>query len=251
MSTFNNDQTNHDHVSVTDHIHDEQARVEEAIRAGEVQAASDFKAEAEKLRAERDELAKKLAEAESAAKDHAEKAESDAQQRLVRLQADWENFRRRTAKERLEEQERATEHMVVNLLPVIDDMERALDHAEKEQNRSESFDQFCQGIEAVRQKMLDVLAKDGVSVIDAKGQPFDPTQHKAVGRVEDESMYNETVHDVYQNGYRMGDKVIRESMVTVSYGGQNRPVEPADQPERKTQAADESRKAGREGAGQN
>ena len=73
--------------------------------------------------------------------------------------------------------------------------------------------------------MLDILGKEGVEVIDPVGEPFDPLVHQAVGRVEDTNAYDETVAQVYQKGYRMGGKVIRSAMVTVTYGGPKRPAE--------------------------
>ena len=182
---------------------DEEAMVAEAIRRGEQAAADDLKADADALRDERDDLARKLAEAEQAAEDAKSQA-ADAADRLARLQADWENYRRRTAGERLAERELACEKLVGNLLPVIDDMD---------------------GGSAVRAKMLDVLAQEGVELIDPAGQPFEPMCHQAVGRVEDADEYDETVRDVYQFGYRMGKKVIRPAMVTVTFGGARRPVE--------------------------
>lgn len=205
----------------------EKAQVEAAIAAGEAAAQADFKAENEELKAQIEELQSKVKELQDEAEGAAE-AEADEQtanERLARLQADWENYRRRIAKERIAERERACEGLVKNLLPVIDDMERAIAHADSDSEQSEGLVQFKEGVEAVRAKMLDVLAKEGVELIKADGMPFDPMCHRAVGKVEDKDMYDETVHDVYQNGYRMAGKVIREAMVTVSYGGEKRPQE--------------------------
>ena len=109
------------------------------------------------------------------------------------------------------------------LLPAIDDMERALDHA-RAQELSESFSQFVDGVDAVRAKIMGVLEHEGAEVIDPAGEAFDPNVHQAVGRVEDASQYDETVNDVYQKGYRMGGKVLRPAMVTVTYGGEKRPA---------------------------
>ena len=81
------------------------------------------------------------------------------------------------------------------------------------------------GVSAVHAKMLGVLEKEGVEPIDPAGEPFEPLAHQAVGRVEDKDAYDETVAQVYQKGYRMGDKVIRTAMVTVTYGGPKRPAE--------------------------
>ena len=165
------------------------------------------------------------------AKAAAEDKAKDATERTARLQADWENFRRRTANERIAERERATEKLVTALLPVIDDIERAIDHA-RSQELSDDFKQFVDGVDAVHAKLLDVFAHEGVEPIDPKGEAFDPLEHQAVGRVEDASQYDETVNDVYQKGYRMADRILRSAMVTVTYGGEKRPApEPEAAPE--------------------
>ncbi|WP_321973777.1 nucleotide exchange factor GrpE [Paratractidigestivibacter sp.] len=206
---------------------EERARVEEAIRRGEEAAEKELAADAGKLREERDDLAKQLAGVQDQI-DAAQVKATEANERYMRLQADWDNFRRRTAAERLAEKERAAEKLVVSLLPVLDDMERAIEHAGDTEN-NEQLKQFVDGIGAVHQKMLGALQKEGVEVIDPAGEPFEPLAHQAVGRVEDAEAYDETVAQVYQKGYKMGDKVIRNAMVTVTFGGPKRPApEPAD-----------------------
>ena len=209
---------------------EERARVEAAIRAGEEAAERELAADAGKLREERDELQKKLADVEDQI-ESAKKEAADATDRMLRLQADWENFRRRTAAERLAEKERAAESLVSNLLPVIDDIERAIEHAGAT-DENEQLKQFVDGVSAVHTKMLAVLSKEGVEPIDPAGEAFDPLSHQAVGRVEDKEAYDETVAQVYQKGYKMGDKVIRTAMVTVTYGGPKRPAEQADDAEK-------------------
>lgn len=204
----------------------ERARVEAAIAAGEAAAEQDFKSEADGLRAERDELAKQLADVSGDIE--AAKAEAaSATERLSRLQADWENYRRRTERERVTERERACEGLVKDLLPSIDDLERAVEHASANAEGNEVAQQLVEGIAAVHAKVVDVLKKQGVEVIDPAGEAFNPQDHQAVGRVEDAEAYDETVRDVYQKGYRMGGKVVRPAMVTVTYGGAKRPAEPA------------------------
>ncbi|SFX52563.1 nucleotide exchange factor GrpE [Olsenella sp. kh2p3] len=204
-----------------------------AMRAAAMKAADEVLEQeavedAKKFRTERDELQKKLSDmTEDIEKAKKEAAEST--DRLVRLQADWDNYRRRTAQERLDERERAAEKLVVSLLPVIDDMERALEHASgvEQDATSEQFKQFVDGVSAVHDKMVGVLSKEGVEAIDPAGEPFNPLEHQAVGRREDKEAYDETVDQVYQKGYRMGKKVIRTAMVTVTYGGPKRPADAA------------------------
>lgn len=204
---------------------DEEAMARAAQAAGEAAAheemAADEAANYVVLQAERDDLAERVEGAEARA--------AEATDRLARLQAEWENFRKRTAAERLAERERATEKLVTNLLPVIDDLERAVEHANQgaDAQADDVAAQLASGVDAVRAKLVDVLAKEGVEVIDPAGEAFDPLEHQAVGRAEDPSVYDETVRDVYQRGYRMGGKVIRPAMVTVTFGGEKRPA-PAD-----------------------
>ena len=208
----------------------EDEMVEAAIRAGEEAADNDFKLKFEQAQKELADVRNELdaaAEAQKAAEDKAK----DATERTARLQADWENFRRRTANERIAERERATEKLVTALLPVVDDIERAIDHA-RSQELADDFKQFVDGVDAVHAKLLDVFAHEGVEPIDPKGEAFNPLEHQAVGRVEDASQYDETVNDVYQKGYRMADRILRSAMVTVTYGGEKRPApEPEAAPE--------------------
>lgn len=217
----------------------EEEMVEAAIRAGEEAAANDFKLKYEQAQNELAEVRKKLAAAEETATT-ADAKVREAQDRVARLQADWDNYRRRTASERLAEKSRATEKLVTALLPVLDDMERAIDHA-RTQEMDEAFSQFVDGVEAVRAKMLDVFGHEGVEAIDPKGEAFNPLEHQAVGRVEDPEQYDETVNDVYQKGYRMADRVLRAAMVTVTYGGEKRPSpEPEASEEAPDAASDEA-----------
>ncbi|MBR2835253.1 MAG: nucleotide exchange factor GrpE [Coriobacteriales bacterium] len=153
-----------------------------------------------------------------------EKAQEEAKEandRYLRLQAEWDNYRKRTAREREEERIRASENLVEKLLPVVDDIERALDHAAKGEPQGE-FAQFVDGVKAMHNKFLEVLTKAGAEVIDPVGKEFDMNEHQAVAHIEDPTLPESTVRDVYQKGYRMGGHVIRPAMVTVSKGGPSR-----------------------------
>lgn len=204
----------------------EEEMVEAAIRAGEEAANDDFKVKYEQVQQDLVELRSEL-DAAAEAREAAEAKAAEAAERSCRLQADWENFRRRTAAERLAEQERATEKLVSALLPVVDDIERAIEHA-RTQELADDFKQFVDGVDAVHSKLLDIFAHEGVETIDPKGCAFDPLEHQAVGRVEDPDQYDETVNDVYQKGYRIAGHILRSAMVTVTYGGAKRPAPDAD-----------------------
>lgn len=146
------------------------------------------------------------------------KAEAqDWQDKYLRLHAEWDTYRRRTSEQREVEKARATEKLVVNLLPVIDDFERTIDYATKN-GEGGLFD----GVKAVHAKLVDALKKDGVEVIDPAGEAFDALEAQAVATVEDASVPDETVAEVYQRGYKMGTKVLRPAMVTVTSGGPKR-----------------------------
>ena len=204
----------------------EEEMIEAAIRAGEEAANDDFKVKYEQAQKELVELRKQLEDAGSGEAEADAKAQ-DAVNRYQRLQADWENYRRRTAQERLNEKARANEELVTKLLPVIDDMERAVKHAEG-MELSEESSRFVEGVKAVLKKLLTILDGEGVEAIDPKGEAFDPNLHQAIGRVEDAEQYDETVNEVYQKGYRMGDRILRSAMVTVTYGGPKRPAPEPD-----------------------
>lgn len=149
------------------------------------------------------------------------KAEAaDWQDKYLRLHAEWDTYRRRTTEQRAQEKARATEKLVESLLPVLDDFERTIDYATANGETG-----LLGGVEAVHSKLVSVLEKDGVEVICPEGQAFDALEAQAVATVDDPSVPDETVAQVYQKGYRMGSKVLRPAMVTVTTGGPKREVE--------------------------
>ena len=150
---------------------------------------------------------------------------TDLRDKYARLQAEWDNFRKRTAAERKSERERAAESLVTDLLPVLDDLERAINHAKE----SGEGGTLTEGVEAIQNKFLAILGKHKVEQLEAEGEPFDAMQHQAVGTEENEDVYEETVVKVYQQGYRMGDRVIRPAMVVTSTGGPARETEETDE----------------------
>lgn len=168
------------------------------------------------------------AEAEKAAAElAAAKAEAaEWKDKFMRLHAEWDTYRRRTNEQREAEKVRAAEKLVTSLLPVIDDFERTIDYAEKN-----GEGELLGGVRAVHSKFVGVLEKDGVEVIDPAGEAFDALEAQAVATVPDTEAFDETVHEVYQKGYRLGAKVIRPAMVTVTTGGQKRPKPEEDETE--------------------
>ena len=200
----------------------EEEMVAEAIRRGEETAEAEIAADAHRAAQERDRLQNEL-DSVSDQIEAAKQQAAEANDRFLRLQADWDNYRRRTAQERLDERQRATEKLVVDLLPVIDDLERAIEHAGN--LTDPAAQQFVEGVSAVCNKLVNVLNKEGVEVVNPVGEAFDPLSHQAVSQIEDTEAYDETVAQVYQKGYRMGGKDIRTAMVVVTHGGPKRPAE--------------------------
>ena len=138
------------------------------------------------------------------------KAERDSLlDRLARAQAEFENARRRAAKEQQDFRDYATMDSIKSLLPVIDSFDRAL------QVKSESSD-FRNGIELIYKQLHDALAKLGVSPIAAKGQPFDPRYHEAIEMVETTEAPDHAVFEELQRGYKYKDRLLRPAMVKVA-----------------------------------
>ena len=130
--------------------------------------------------------------------------------RILRLQADFENFRRRTAKEKEELAAVITQNLLTDLLPLLDNFERAM---AVEQSDGEAFQK---GVEMIFTQLREVLDKHGLEGIEAEGKPFDPNVHQAVMRVENPDVEDGTITQVLQKGYQAKGRVIRPAMVQVA-----------------------------------
>ena len=205
----------------------EATQVEEpAAEEAAAEAASDEAAEAE---AEPAQEADPAEDAASKLQEEVDRAKAEAkewQDKFMRLHAEWDTYRRRTAEQREAEKARASEKLVTGLLPVIDDFERTIKYA-TDNGETGLLDGVC----AVHTKLVDVLVKDGVQVIDPAGEAFDALEHQAVATGPDDEAFDETVHEVYQKGYKLGEQVLRPAMVTVTTGGPKRPKEEASEEE--------------------
>lgn len=147
-----------------------------------------------------------------------EEARAEAARNLEaaqRTQAEFENFRKRMARDHADAVKRAGERIVGHLLPVVDNLERAIDHVTAGGDQVD----LLSGVEMVLGQLLDVLAKEGVEQVDPFGQPFDALKHQAVGQKEDPEVPEGTVVEVYQKGYESHGRTIRSAMVIVSTGG--------------------------------
>ena len=152
------------------------------------------------------------------ADDRVAAAEAEAERHrdvALRARAEFDNFRKRVRREQEELLSRAAERVVAEMLPALDNLERALAHVREGGDAA----QLVKGVEMTHGQILDVLAKEGVVVIDPAGEPFDPMEHQAVGQREDATVPDHTVLDVFLRGYRMGSRVVRPASVVVSSGG--------------------------------
>ncbi len=138
----------------------------------------------------------------------------ETRDRLLRLQAEFENFRRRTLKEREEAHRFGHQKLVKELLPTVDNLDRAIDHARN--SKGADLEGLLQGVELVRRELLGVLAQHGVSEIETDGQPFDPAVHESMARATDASVPENTIVQVVQKGYRLWDRLVRPARVIVS-----------------------------------
>jgi molecular chaperone GrpE len=136
----------------------------------------------------------------------------DLQARYTRLSADFENFRRRSARETHDRARYASEHVALALLPVLDNLQRAVEHAPAGAN-----DEFVEGLRHTVRQFEEALASVGVLPIEAEGQPFDPNLHEAVTGEESEKVDVDTVVSDLRRGYRLHDRVLRPSMVRVAH----------------------------------
>ena len=151
----------------------------------------------------------------------AAKAEiEELKEKYLRLHAEWDTYRRRMNEQREEGKKRATEKLVDNLIPVVDDFERTIDYAT---NNGEAG--MLDGTKAVLNKLIDALTKGGVQVLNPQGEAFNALEAQAVQMIPDESVPDETVAQVFQKGYKMGTKVLRPAMVVITTGGPKREAE--------------------------
>ena len=182
----------------------DEAEAPETAEASESDAAeADAAAEAEAEAPDEDAAALK-AQVESL-----KEALEEKDNRVKRLQADFENFRRRTSKEREELANVVTQDLLKSMLPILDNFDRAM-AAEQKDNES-----FQKGVEMIYTQLHETLKNAGLELIDTAGQKFDPNFHQAVMRVENPDLEDDTIAQELQKGYIVKGRVIRPSMVQV------------------------------------
>lgn len=158
-------------------------------------------ADLEAIKAELETLRAQLTESQTKAQEYL-----DA---LQRERADFTNFRRRAEQEKSQLWQTAAADTIKKLLPVLDDLERALAHRPAE-------DVWANGVEMLYRKFQTTLEKEGVTPIQAEGQPFDPNQHEAIMQEASDAHESGTVIAVLQQGYKSGDRVLRPALVKVA-----------------------------------
>ena len=199
------------------HIEDGNAEEKEKTAAEEVTeeaAAEEAAAEAETEEAKADEKAGEQAGSEAEAEPDEKKEEASAEEqeseRYMRLMAEFQNFKRRAAKEKSDIHAFANERLIGDLLPVMDNFERALE------TETEDIEGYAKGMQLIFEQMKTALEKAGLKEIEALGLDFDPNVHNAVMTDNTEEYENDKISKVLQKGYKLNDKVVRPSMVAVN-----------------------------------
>ena len=140
-----------------------------------------------------------------------EAEKQELQDRVLRTQAEFQNFRRRVEKERLELSEYASMEAVRTLLPILDDFDRAL-----KVEHSSAGEEYIKGMELIRQRLAAALEKLGLEAISAEGQMFDPNLHHAVEMVETDAAPDQTILAEFQRGFNFKGRLLRAAMVKVA-----------------------------------
>jgi molecular chaperone GrpE len=143
-----------------------------------------------------------------AARDEAQ----DTFARYQRLAADFENYKRRTRQDLADRTQYANEELLRKLLPILDNLQRALDHAPEGIDRN-----WYEGVKLVARQFEDTLRAQGLSTIPAVGEKFDPSQHEAIAREETDEQEEGTIVEEMQPGYRLHDRVLRPTLVKVAH----------------------------------
>jgi molecular chaperone GrpE len=182
----------------------EKAEQENALETSDEELQLHFKEDKKEKEKETEELKKKLEEKEKEAKEHYD--------RLLRMAADFENYKKRAVREKEEWTKFANEDLIKGILPFIDNLERAVNHSEK----TEDFQSLVEGIRLTVQQLLQTLGKFGVSPIESLGKPFNPAVHQAMLVVETDQHEPNQVVEEFQKGYLLNDRLLRPATVSVS-----------------------------------
>ncbi len=138
----------------------------------------------------------------------------EQEDKYIRLLAELENFKRRSQQETRNKLKFAGQNLATDIIPGLDNLERAIEHAKEENN--EQLSEFIKGVEMVQQTFYEALSKNSIERQFPEKEPFDPNHHEAVGVVQTDEIQPEHVAQVFQAGYIMHDRVIRPAMVQVA-----------------------------------
>jgi len=138
------------------------------------------------------------------------------QDKLIRQAAEFENFKKRNLAETQSRLKYANIGLVKDLLPGLDNLERAISHATNGEHNVEALDSFVEGVNMAKQQFYDGFAKHNIKRFDPLGEPFDPNHHEAVGMIPSTEFKNDHVALVMQAGYKQHDRVLRPAMVQVA-----------------------------------
>ncbi|MBP3663954.1 MAG: nucleotide exchange factor GrpE [Tyzzerella sp.] len=186
--------------------------VEEAKKAAEAEASEETAEATEEVVEETAEAEEKTEEAEEPKKDKKDEQIADLTDKLTRQMAEFDNFRKRTEKEKSAMYEIGAKDVIEKILPVVDNFERGFQGVSEE----EMENPFIQGMDKVYKQMMTVLEGLGVKPIEAVGQEFNPDFHNAVMHVDDEEAGENIVVEEFLKGYMYRDSVVRYSMVKVA-----------------------------------
>ncbi len=159
---------------------------------------------------EEDKTPEEAQEGEKSREEELEAQIKDKDDKYLRLCAEYDNFRKRSQKEKADIYSTSKAEVLEQILPILDNFERAA------QNADADFDSYKKGIELIFGQFLKVLEKFGVESFGEEGETFDPNLHTAVMAVTDDSLGENTIAQVFSKGYRLGDKIIREAAVKVA-----------------------------------
>ncbi len=147
---------------------------------------------------------------EESKEEQLQKALDEKNDQFLRLYAEYDNFRKRSQKEKQDIYSSSKADVIKDLLPIMDNFDRAAN------NKDGSYEDYKKGIELIFNQFVEMFAKNGVEAYGERGEEFDPNIHDAVMTVEDAELGENRIASVFSKGYKIGDKIIREAVVTVA-----------------------------------
>lgn len=179
--------------------------LEKEVELEEENEAAEETAEAENA----EEAAEAEAEEQPSREQQLEKELAEQQDKYLRLMAEYDNYRRRTAKQTLETRDKAVGDTVMEIIPIYDNLERAM-------QTETSDDKYKAGVEMIYKQFTAMLDKMKIKIIDPTGEPFDPAVANAVSQIENPELGENVVAQVFEKGVMIGDKMLRYAMVVVA-----------------------------------